>query len=51
MPKQAPSEARFLNQQVNSLLKPVSITYTTFLSLHKHGEHDDTSTQGAQQQG
>lgn len=51
MPKQAQSEARFLNQQVNSLLKPVIITYTTLLSLHKHGEHDDTSTQGAQQQG
>lgn len=49
MPKQAQSEAQFLNQQL--VEKPVIITYTTLLSLHKHGEHDDTSTQGAQQQG
>lgn len=50
MPKQDQKEAGFLNQQTNPLLKPVTTMYT-FLLLHKHGEHDDTSTHGAQQQG
>lgn len=45
------SQCQNRTRQANSLLKPVITMYIILLLLHKHGEHDDTSTQGAQQQG